>query len=285
MSQTGSPPISERPAVTFLYAPADRPDLVAKALASTADVVIVDLEDAVAPAHKQSARAALSGMLAGHLGRRVQVRVNALETPWGALDLAAVANLETEVGIRIPKVGSPADVEEVSRAVGDRHLHILIETARGIEAAYDIARAKAPVASVGLGEADLRSDLGIDDDTALAWARSRLVIAARAAGLPSPSMSVYPNVRDDVGLARSCAIGRGLGFLGRTAIHPRQLPVIVAAFAPTEAELARALLVVGAISEARLAGNGTVVLPDGTFLDAAMVERARRTVALASPGP
>lgn len=285
MSQTGAPRAPERPTVTLLYAPADRPDLVVKALASTADVVIIDLEDAVAPAHKQSARDALAGMLSSHPRRRVQVRVNAIETPWGALDLAAVADLETHIGVRIPKVGSPTDVDEVARIVGARHLHLLLETARGIEAAYDIARADARVASVGLGEADLRSDLGVDGDDALAYARSRLVIAARAAGLPAPSMSVYPNVRDDIGLARSCAIGRSLGFLGRTAIHPRQLPVIVAAFAPTDADLARARLVLGAMRDARHAGSGTVVLPDGTFLDVAMVERARRTVALAAPGP
>lgn len=213
----------------------------------------------------------------------MQVRVNALETPWGALDLAAVADLEPKVAVRIPKVGSPADIEYVSRAVGIRPMHVLLETARGIEAAYDIARADSRVASLGLGEADLCSDLGIDDEAALAYARSRIVIAARAAGLPAPSMSVYPNVRDDAGLARSCAIGRSLGFLGRTAIHPRQLPVIVAAFAPTTVEVARARIVVDAMRDAQRLGNGTVVLPDGTFLDVAMFERARRTVALAVP--
>ncbi|RYV52126.1 HpcH/HpaI aldolase/citrate lyase family protein [Pengzhenrongella frigida] len=280
-----TPAPAHRPVVTLLYAPADRPGLVAKALASAADVVIVDLEDAVAPAHKQAARAALVDLLSGHLDRRVQVRVNALETPWGALDLAALAALPAQIAVRIPKVGSPADLERVALAVGDRPLHVLLETAGGIESAHDIARAHPRVASLGLGEADLRSDLGIDDDAALAYARSRIVIAARAAGLPAPSMSVYPNVRDDAGLARSCAIGRSLGFLGRTAIHPRQLPVIVAAFAPTEVEVARARLVVAAMRDAQRAGNGTVVLPDGTFLDVAMVERARRTVALAEPTP
>lgn len=281
MSEPGAPNPVERPVVTLLYAPADRPDLVEKALASAADVVIVDLEDAVAPAHKESARAALGSLVAGHAGRRVQVRVNALDTPWSALDLAAVAGLPTRIAVRIPKVGSPLDVTRVAAAVGDRPLHLLLETAGGIEAAADIARADPRVASLSLGEADLRSDLGVDDDAALAYARSRVVIAARAAGLPAPAMSVYPNVRDDAGLARSCATGRSLGFLGRTAIHPRQLSVIAAAFAPTEVELVRARLVVDSLRDAQQAGSGTVVLPDGTFLDIAMVERARRTVALA----
>ena len=95
-------------------------------------------------------------------------------------------------------------------------------------------------------------------------------------------MSVHTNVRDDDALARSCAVGRDLGFLGRAAIHPRQLPVIVSAFTPTAAELTRARLVVDSLRDAEELGDGTVVLADGTFLDRAMVERARRTLAVAN---
>ena len=220
----------------------------------------------------------LNGDRVGH----VQVRVNALASPWVGADLEALRALPAGVGVRIPKVANPSDVHQIAAAVGGRALHPLVETAAGVEAAYDIARAHPLVASLGLGEADLRSDLGVSGDSGLAFARARIVNAARAAGLPAPSMSVYANVRDHDGLARSCAVGRELGFLGRAAIHPSQLPVIVAAFTPTESELAQARQVVDSLRDADEVGDGTVVLADGTFLDRAMVEQARRTIALAN---
>lgn len=271
----------DRPDLTLLYVPGDRPDLVAKAFATTADTVIVDLEDAVAPSRKESARAALAELLESHPDRRVQVRVNALGTPWAERDLEVVVALPSNVGVRIPKVTSPADVHRVAAVTGARGLHLLVESAAGIEAAYDVARSDPRVVSLGLGEADLRSDLGVDDDTGLAFARSRVVNAARAAGLAAPSMSVYPNLTDAEGLARSCAVGRRLGFVGRAAIHPRQLVVIARAFAPTPQDVERARRVVEAMRGALDAGSGTYVLPDGSFLDVAMVQRARRTIALA----
>ncbi len=261
--------------------PGDRPDRVAKAFATAADAVIIDLEDAVAPSGKQSARDGLAPSSTAHLDRRVQVRVNALGTPWAARDLEAVASLPQNVGVRIPKVTAPSDVLHVAAKVGRRDLHLLVESAAGVEAAYEVACAHPQVVSLGLGEADLRSDLGVDDDAGLAFARSRVVNAARAAGLPAPAMSVYPNVVDEDGLARSCAVGRQLGFVGRAAIHPRQLAVIVRAFAPSAGDVERARSVVEAVRDALEAGSGTLVLPDGSFLDVAMVERARRTIALA----
>lgn len=272
---------ADRPALTLLYAPADRPELVAKALAGEADVVVVDLEDAVAPDHKEAARESLARLLADHPDRPVQVRVNALGSPWAEADLAAVDALPAHVGIRVPKMVDPGDVARVAEQVAGRALHPLVETAAGVEAAYDIARAHPAVASLALGEADLRSDLGVSSDDGLLFARSRIVTAARAAGLPPPVMSVHTNLADDEGLTRSCAVGRGLGFVGRAAIHPRQLPLIVAAFSPTEEEVSRARLVVESVRDATEVGGGTVVLPDGTFLDRAMVEGARRVIALA----
>jgi citrate lyase subunit beta/citryl-CoA lyase len=108
-----------------------------------------------------------------------------------------------------------------------------------------------------------------------------MVVAARAAGLPAPAMSVYPHVRDLDGLVASCRLGRSLGFLGRAAIHPAQLAPIRAAFRPTDAEVARAHEVLARVHDAREAGVGALVLPDGTFLDVAMVEQARTVVAIA----
>jgi citrate lyase subunit beta/citryl-CoA lyase len=271
-----------RPVVTLLYAPADRPDLAAKALAGDADVVLLDLEDAVAPSRKAAARDALAGLLAAApAGRPVQVRVNQEHSPWHEADLAAVAALPAAVGVRVPKVRDVAAVRALVTAVPGRRLHLLLEDALGIENAFLVAGAHPAVASLGLGEADLRSDLGVSDDAGLAWARSRVVNAARAAGLPAPAMSVHPHVSDLDGLRASCAVGRALGLIGRAAIHPRQLPAIRAAFTPAPAEVARAREVLARVAGARDAGVGAVVLPDGAFLDVAMVEQARAVVALA----
>ena len=273
-------------ALTALYVPGDRPDRVAKALAAGADVVIVDLEDAVAPSSKDLARNALGEALTGRDagGPAVQVRVNAAGSPWHDDDLAAVAALDGEVGVRVPKVESAAQVADIASRVPGRPIHALIESAMGVERAFEIA--SAGVASIALGEADLRSQLGLPRGAAgepgLAWTRSRMVNAAAAAALPAPQMSAYTDVRDLDGLAASCAGGRALGFLGRTAIHPAQLPVIRAAFTPSPEEVARAREIVERVGSAAADGSGTVVLADGTFLDVAMLAQARRTLALAA---
>ncbi|WP_020660081.1 HpcH/HpaI aldolase/citrate lyase family protein [Amycolatopsis benzoatilytica] len=269
------------PVLTLLYVPADRPDRVAKALASEADVVLVDLEDAVAPARKDAARENAVRLLAEvPPARLVQVRINHLDTPWHAADVAAVAALPSGVGVRLPKVESPVDIQLHADALPGRELHPLIESALGVERALTIALASPRIASLGLGEADLRSDLRLADETGLTWARSRVVNAARAARLPPPAMSVYANVRDLDGLAQSCRTGRALGFRGRTAIHPGQLATIREAFLPTEAEVAQARAVLSKMDGATQAGVGAIALADGTFVDVAMLDQARAVLSL-----
>jgi citrate lyase subunit beta/citryl-CoA lyase len=260
---------------TALYVPGDRPDRFDKAVASGADAVIVDLQDSVAPEHKEMARAAVVEWLtvtpteaasALSTSGRLQVRINHPDTRWGLDDVAA---LPAGVAVRLPRVESAADVDSamVSRRLP---VHALIETAVGLEALSDIARHPL-VVSIGLGEADLRADLGLGDEAALAWARSRAVVVARSAGLPPPMMSVFASTTDLEGLAASCALGRSLGLWGRTAIHPRQLPVISAAFRPTADELEWADRVLAALS----GGAGVAVLEDGSMVDEAMAKRAR----------
>ncbi len=268
--------------LTWLYAPGDRPKVVAKALTAGADIVVVDLEDAVAPDRKDYARAATAELLATPQPVPVHVRVNALDTPPAAADLRALSGLPGLSGLRLPKVTAPGQITHLAETTsaagaGAPALYALLESALAVERAYSIASAHPALRGICLGEADLRTDLGVRGDAGLDWSRSRVVVAARAAGLPPPSQSIHPDIRDLEGLAASCAHGRTLGFLGRAAIHPRQLPVIARAYLPTEAELERA----EAIVKAATAERGAQALQDGTFIDAAVVAAAQRTLSLA----
>ncbi|MER7499300.1 aldolase/citrate lyase family protein [Nonomuraea pusilla] len=271
--------------LTWLYAPADRPAVVAKALAAGADAVVVDLQDAVAADRKDVARETLAEHLAawseqaGAHGVELHVRVNEPGGDPGARDLAILGSLDGVDGIdvvRVPRVEQPDDLDPVREAWGDRalRLHPLIETARGLRQAFEIAAAP-DVAAISLGEGDLSVDLGVTDEDGLTWARSRLVVAAAAAGLPAPSMSVFGDLSDERGLAGSCALGRRLGMRGRAAIHPRQLPAIVEAFTPGAREIALAQQVIDAAERS----GGARRLADGRFVDAPVVAAARRVLA------
>ncbi|MFJ9632945.1 HpcH/HpaI aldolase/citrate lyase family protein [Streptomyces sp. NPDC101175] len=259
--------------LTWLYVPGDRPQVVAKALVAGADVVVIDLEDAVAPGRKEYARAATAELLS-EPRPGVHVRVNAPDSPWAADDLKALTPLPGVSGLRLPKVTSAEEVAAVAESTGGLPLFALLETALGVERAFSIASAHPALRGISLGEADLRADLGVREDAGLDWSRSRVVVAARAAGLAPPPQSVHPDIRDLEGLAASCAHGRALGFLGRAAIHPRQLPVIERAFLPTDRELEEAETIV----EAAVREEGAQALPCGRFVDAAIVAAARRTL-------
>lgn len=258
--------------LTWLYAPGDRPDVVRKALASGADVVIVDLEDAVAPERKAYALDATADLLSEPHPVPVHVRIH---TP---RDIPPLATLPGLSGFRVPKVTQATDIRRIADVVPGLPLFPLLENALAVEHAYSIATAHPSVHGIALGEADLRADLGVREDAGLDWPRSRIVVAARAAALPPPAQSVHPDVRDLESLAVSCARGRSLGFLGRAAIHPRQLPVIEHAYLPTPDEVAGAEEVVKAAE----ADGGALALPDGRFVDAAVVEGARRVLTLAA---
>jgi citrate lyase subunit beta/citryl-CoA lyase len=252
------------PPLTWLYVPADRPDRVEKAIASRAHAVIVDLEDGVAPADKEQARANLFDLLGRRRDKPVFVRVNA----GSAADLEAVAQLDL-AGVVVPKVERPEDLPP------ELSVHALVESALGLEAAFQIA-SHPQVHGISLGEADLRSQTGALE-VGLDWARGRIVNAAVAAGLPRPPQSVYPHVRDLEGLARSCRRGRALGHFGRAAIHPDQLPVIEEAYLPTRVEVDAARATIE-----QLEGAGAGTLAGGAFVDAAMLGAAKQVVELAA---
>ncbi|MER6912894.1 aldolase/citrate lyase family protein [Streptomyces sp. NPDC000594] len=262
------------PPLTYLYAPGDRPEVVLKALAAPTDAVIIDLEDAVPPARRKYALAATAELLASRQPLPVHVRVS---SPRSAQEIETLTGLPGLSALRLPKVAHTTDIHRVARLAPGVPLHPLLESALAIEHAYAIATAHPAVHGISIGEADLRADLGVREGAALDWPCSRIVVAARAAGLPPPPQSVFPDIRDLAALHASCVRGRAYGFLGRAAIHPRQLPVIERAFRPAPEEVEAAAEIVAAAGP----GTGAFALPDGRFVDAAIVAAARRTLGLA----
>ncbi|MEU5761267.1 CoA ester lyase [Nocardia sp. NPDC047648] len=263
---------------TWLYVPGDRPDRMAKAMSSGADVVVLDLQDSVAEPRKALARAAVTEFL-GALdtkapSARIQVRINNIHTDAGRRDIDAIAGMPALSGIRLPRVESVQDIETVVRAGASNIMfHCLIETALGVENAFSIAGAPG-VAAISLGEGDLRAQLRALDEQALDWGRGRIVVAAAAAQLPPPSMAVFGNIKDPAGLRESCDRGRRLGMRGRSAIHPAQLPIIAETFQPTAAEVEQARRI---LAEAHNHSGG-FALENGTFVDQPVIAAAQLTL-------
>lgn len=276
--------MATRSRLTWLYVPGNRRDRLSKAYASGADVMIIDLEDAVAADDKDSAREEATTFLtqlkvSDSPGAEIQVRVNSLASSTGKRDLQALSRIQGLSGIRLPKVESATTISHARDLLSDPtvELHCLIESALGVENMSSIL-ATGEVSGISLGEADLLQELRLSGEAELSWIRSRLVIAAASAGLPAPVMSAYTHVKDLDGLAASCRTGRRQGFLGRTAIHPRQLAVIAASFVPSSEEVEKARRVVTAYNERPRASFS---LNDGTFVDRPILEAARQTLSLA----
>lgn len=266
------------PARSWLYVPASRGELLPKALAGPADAVIIDLEDAVAPAKKDSARDALPALLEQPRGKPVWVRANHPASEWGKADLDVLATLPVD-GVRLPKGEDPAQVAEVAATLR-RPLHLVLESALGVENALELARCSEWVHGIALGEADLLADLGGLDASALGYSRGRIVSAARAAGLGAPVMSVWTDLQDQDGLQADSLAARAAGFFGRAVVHPRQVPVVNAAFLPSEAEIAAARRVVDTMRRAEAAGSAAGIDESGGFVDPAVLARARHVLAL-----
>jgi citrate lyase subunit beta/citryl-CoA lyase len=266
---------------SWLYAPGHRPDLVAKALAGDAEAVVVDLEDAVGPDAKDAARAAVPDLAAGPRSRPLWVRMNAPDGRWGPADTAVLAGAAVD-GVRVPKAADPDAVARLADRLG-HPLHLLVESALGVERAFALATAHPLVAAVSLGEADLAADLRVADRAALEWARQRVVVASRAAGLPSPLAPVWTDLPDLDGLAADSRTARARGFWGRSVIHPRQVPVVHDAFTATPDELARARGLLASLESAGARGETAYRDADGRFVDPAVVAGARTVLDRARP--
>lgn len=257
---------------SLLFVPGTRPDRFAKAAASGADVVVVDLEDAVATEHKQAARREVATWLE-RSGSAV-VRINPAGTRHHGEDLAALAGLPGLGGVLVPMADSPAALAAVGQRLG-RGVAVVaqVETARGVLRAVDLATAPG-VVRLAFGHLDFAFDVDAAPvPEALLHARSSLVVASRAAGLPGPVDSVTTDLDDERATADDAVRARTLGFTGKLCIHPRQVAAVNEAMSPTTEELAWA----GRVLEAA-AGAGAVRV-DGQMVDPPVVERARRIAA------
>ena len=266
---------------TLLFVPGDRPDRIASAHARGADVVVVDLEDAVAVSEKERIRASVMEQLArGQPAGPTMVRVNARGTPWFDGDLAALAPvLDRLAGILLPKVSSADDVRaaeaELSAPVP---LLPLIETASGVLEAHAIAAASEQVHMLMFGSADLSAELGVTptpDGIELLHARSHVVLASAAVGIRAPLDGPYLRLGDPDGLAVATRAARLLGFGGKGVIHPEQIAAVHEEFTVSPSQSEWATEVTAALEAAIAAGSGVARLGDGTFVDEPIARRAR----------
>jgi citrate lyase subunit beta/citryl-CoA lyase len=286
------------PLRSWLYAPGNNARLLERVFSAGADAVILDLEDAVPSGEKERARAMVSETVqarAGQSGPPLFVRINHPETGLAEDDVQAVVRPGLD-GVRLPKTERPETVAQVDAWIAEAEVRTglpqgrtallcNVETAAGVWRAHDIAAARPRVLALAFGGVDFGRDAGIvagGDELETLYARSHLVLASRVAAIRPPVDGVYTQLADEAGLERTTRQGRALGFFGRSAIHPRQIPVINRVYTPSADELAWARQVVQSAEHAeQSAGSGALQLSTGEFVDVAVVRRAQQLLLLA----
>lgn len=273
---------ANRPFRSVLYIPGSKERALEKAMGLAADAIIFDLEDAVAPDEKVNARSVLAAALNGDYGRRARiVRINGLDTEWGAEDAKAFANHPSVDAILIPKVNSPADLDAVAQLAPEKPLWAMMETALGMLNAGQIA-AHPRLAGMVMGTNDLAKELNSrfrPDRLALQTGLGLCVLAAKAYGRVIVD-GVYNAFKDDAGLQSECDQGRDMGFDGKTLIHPLQLDIANAAFAPSDAEVDLARRQIAAF-DAAIAEGQAVAVVDGKIVENLHIVTAKATLAKA----
>ena len=278
-----------RPRRSVLFMPGSNPRTLEKARALPADGLIFDLEDAVAPEAKETARAAIAAAVTagGYAPRELVLRVNPIDTVWGHADLATAATLPIGA-VLLPKVENAERVRltlELLDALGappELAVWCMIETPLGVLAAADIAAASPCIGALVLGTSDLANDLHARparDRLPLLTALGLVLLAARAHGRAVLD-GVHLDLADAEGFAAACRQGRELGFDGKTLIHPDQIAPANAIFAPSVEEVARASRLIAAYTAANASGKGAARF-EGRLIEALHVDEAQRTLALA----
>ena len=259
--------------VSYLFVPGSRPERFDKALAAGADVVIVDLEDAVSPVDKDSARASVAAWLSAD--KPICLRINTPDTEWFAADLALCAHPGV-AAVMLPKAAQVADIERLRKAGAQRVL-LLIESAQGFMNLSALAAAEG-VERLAFGSIDFAVDLGIEgDDRELDYFRSQLVLASRVAGIAPPIDGVTTAIDDTTVLASETLRGKRFGFGGKLCIHPAQLAVIHSSYLPQASEVAWAERVLVAAA----GSQGAAVAVDGKMVDRPVILKAERILARA----
>ncbi len=270
----------DRPYRSALYIPGSKDRALDKARGLPVDVILFDLEDAVSPDAKVAARDTLYAALAddGYGARLKIVRINGLDTQWGAADAAAVAAMNCDA-ILLPKVDGPADVDALAKLVPDLPIWAMMETPQGVLNAAAIA-AHPRIAGFVMGTNDLAKDLNSRTRAALMTSLQLCLLAAKAAGIVALD-GVYNAFKDEDGLRAECAEGRDMGFDGKTLIHPAQVAIANAAFGPTEDEIDLARRQIAAFEAAEAEGQGVAVV-DGRIVENLHIVTARATLAKAA---
>lgn len=270
---------------SFIFAPGYQPEMFPKALKTGADIVCIDLEDAIAPQHKDISRERTMALFAqpqAEDGVERIVRVNCTRSPEGMADLQAiVASPHPPPAIMLPKVKSPDEVRAVEELF-DEHgvavrLHVIIETSHGLEAAWEIAQASGRIDAMFFGGVDMAAELRCGTGWQnLLYARSRVVHAAAGAGIDVIDVP-YLDLQDLDGMRREAEAARDLGFTGKGSIHPKQIPILNEVFSPTAEEIAHARRIVDAFAAAE---TGLVVV-DGKLIEKPVLRSMHRTLAVA----
>ena len=268
---------------SYLYVPGDRGDRIGKALQAGADAILIDLEDSVALSTKADARQVATTSLRSRYGDGpvVWIRINSGEI--GRLDAVAIGSEALHLGgVVLAKCDDLDWLDEIASMIPDPvPLAPLIESALGLRS-LDAMCAHPRVTQCHLGEIDLLADLGAHADGGsqlLGYARAETLFASAAAGILPPIGGVYTSFRDLDGLAADSVRLAQLGFAGRPALHPSQVPVINPAFGPSADELASAATLVASYDEALASGRGAVTDEHGRMVDEAVVRRARQLLA------
>lgn len=274
-----------QPRRSLIFAPGTRPDMFPKALASGADMVCIDLEDAIAPEHKDEARAKTLALFAERQaddGVERLVRINGLRTRDGIADLhALLASASPPPALMLPKIKSAEDVEALDELLDGAHakirFHVIIETNEGLENCHEIAVASPRIDSLLFGAIDLSASLRVEPTwDALLYARSRVVHAAATAGLDLIDVP-YLDLDDTAGLEAAARAAANLGMTGKAAIHPKQIALLNAAFTPSAEAIAQARKVIDAFETA---DSGLVVV-DGKLIEKPVLRAMYRIVAIA----
>jgi citrate lyase beta subunit len=274
-----------RPRRSFIFSPGLKPDMFPKALASGADIVCVELEDGIAPKDKKQARESTLTLFAtpqANDGVERIVRINCLRSVFGLADVQAVLDTPTPPsGLMLPKVISPDEISWLDALLTekghDTRLHIIIETNAALESAYEIAQASARIEALFFGGVDMAAELRCRNAwEPLLYARSRVVHAAAAAGIDVIDVP-YLDLDDLGGMEQEACLARELGFNGKGAIHPKQIPILNRVFTPSETEIAYAQKILRAFE----AANTGLVVVDGKLIEKPVIREMRRILSIA----